>query len=175
MKFEEAREYILHNRELIKTHTFNLMTYEQQAAAFGDLYVPPHIKSQIVELKEKIEILNANIHDTKIQVVEKLVGDMNKLHAEGANYIALIELYKQYLQDTEAKAVSLQMILPDALIKYGLSINHDIVYDETTGKNIFREMDTYIRNVIRDLEDIFSQIQKQMSDIGAKVSELSIM
>ena len=127
MDFEEAKQFISHNREVINAHTRNLRVYEQQAAGFGDLYVPPHIKNEIDGLKEKVQILDTEINNTKILVAEELVSEMNKLEKEGENYILLIELYKQYLQDTEAKKVSVQMIIADAINKYGVSINPGVL------------------------------------------------
>src|SRR6266545_5460864 len=173
MDFEEAKQFISHNREVINAHTRNLRVYEQQAAGFGDLYVPPHIKNEIDGLKEKVQILDTEINNTKILVAEELVSEMNKLEKEGENYILLIELYKQYLQDTEAKKVSVQMIIADAINKYGVSINPGVLYNTTTRSNIFREMDGYIRGIIQNIEDIVAQIQKRMGEIDRQVKDIS--
>jgi regulator of replication initiation timing len=173
MDFEEAKQIIAHSREIIKAHTRNLRVYEQQAAGFGDLYVPPHIKNQIDSLKEQIQTLDTEINNAKVQVVEVLVSEMDKLETEGKNYISLVEIYKQYLQDTEAKRVAVEMIIPDALNKYSISINPGIMYNTLTQSNIFTEMEGYTRGVIRSLEDVVAQVQKRMSEISGMVKDIS--
>ena len=55
MDADELREEIQHQRELQKTYRKRLRVLEQQAAGFGDLYVPPHIKDEIDELNGKIQ------------------------------------------------------------------------------------------------------------------------
>jgi hypothetical protein len=63
MDADEIKEEIAHQRVLQKEYRKRLRVLEQQAAKFGDTYVPPHIQVEIDELAEKVKRCENKVND----------------------------------------------------------------------------------------------------------------
>jgi hypothetical protein len=85
MNAEEIQETMAHHRALANELRKRLRILEQTAAKFGELYVPPHIQSEIDDIK------------AKLPEYERLVGDNRLLLQKQKRKEKTIRMIRQYI------------------------------------------------------------------------------
>lgn len=94
-----------HLQRMIRILSDNLHTYEEQAAAFGELHVPPFLKRQIEEAREELERMTERLAQLDAQPSEQRVP----LTPSSEN----MALFRQLWQDLTKWNIGLERIWPD--------------------------------------------------------------
>jgi len=98
---EETRRYI----RIRKDKQAELSILEEQAAKFGDLYVPPHIKMQIGALKDELSMVESAIKSPARSAVSDELGPAGRFAVSHQDNREVKQMIAALAVDIEKAAV----------------------------------------------------------------------
>lgn len=171
--FEDLKEFVSHNKQLIKSHRRNIMILEQQAAEFGSLYVPPYIKNQINDINTSI-VDCQNAIDSKIK--PKLVALDKKLNHD----IDELEFYEGFIRELKGflsgmKEIDKNINFVDTLVNEHIGINlskPQMVLLNSIEFDVFIATENYVNQLITQMEEVMRKTNELISSTLTHIEDL---